>query len=202
MAIKSKAKPEAIARPAAACPARWPAIVLLIALALGGTLRLWGLGHQPPGCNQDEAAHAWNAWCLLKTGMDQAGVHWPLFYSRTIGSNDSTLYIYLLIPFQAIGGFNVVTMRLPSVLAGMACIALVYWVASKLFGRPAGAVAAVLTALNPWQLHLSRWGHAANIGAFLGLCALALMLLAGFWRPDDQQPRGRIYRLARLLSPG
>jgi 4-amino-4-deoxy-L-arabinose transferase-like glycosyltransferase len=156
--------------------------VLLVALVLGSTVRLWGIGAQPPGLGQDEAVTAWNAWCLLKTGQDSAGVHWPIFYSRCTGANHSTLYIYLLLPFEMLGGMNVVTARLPSVVAGIACIPLIYYLGRRLFGRPAGALAALLLATNPWMEHTSRWGHEANICPLLAMVPLALMLWTGFWR--------------------
>ena len=99
----------------------WPAIsrraawiTLAVILVVGTILRVANLGQSPPGLNQDEAINAWNAHCLLKTGKDQVGVAWPIFYSRAIGENRTTLYYYFSIPFQAMGGLNVVTTRLPS----------------------------------------------------------------------------------------
>ena len=62
---------------------------------------------------QDEAANAWNAWCLLRTGADSAGVRWPIFHSRFLGvENSSLLFVYGLLPFQTIGGLGIWTTRL------------------------------------------------------------------------------------------
>ncbi|MBI5865790.1 MAG: hypothetical protein HZB38_15060, partial [Planctomycetes bacterium] len=47
--------------------------MLVAILLLAAALRLAGLTTVPPGLNQDEAANAWNAWCLLKSGHDQHG---------------------------------------------------------------------------------------------------------------------------------
>ena len=60
----------------------WTSGLLLAILLVGGALRLWRLGESPPGLNVDEAANAWNAYCLLKTGIDQYGVSWPIFCAR------------------------------------------------------------------------------------------------------------------------
>jgi len=61
------------------------AAILLLILVLAAFLRLFNLGQSPPGLNQDEAANAWNAHCLLKTGKDQVGASWPIFYMRALG---------------------------------------------------------------------------------------------------------------------
>jgi hypothetical protein len=87
-------------------PHHWPIGILLLILVLAGTLRLVKLDEIPPGLHVDEAANAWNAYTLLKTGKDQHGVQWPLFYMRAFGENRTTSYVYALLPFQAIGGLT------------------------------------------------------------------------------------------------
>ena len=163
-------------------PARWhtTAIVgIVLVMLLGSGLRLSNLGQSPPGLNQDEAINSWNAYCLLRTGKDQTGQHWPIFYSRGIGENRTTLAFYLWMPIQAIGGLNVITTRLPSAMAGIACLLILHYVGNHLFGWPTGLIAAAILAVNPWHLQLSRWGHEANIGPTLGIAPLALLLWAG-----------------------
>jgi 4-amino-4-deoxy-L-arabinose transferase-like glycosyltransferase len=97
-------------------------LVIIILLAL--FLRVYRLGQSPPGLSQDEAVNAWNAWCLLKTGTDQHGVSWPLFYMRAFGGNNSPFFIYAMLPFQAVGGMNILTTRLPGVCAGVMAVLL------------------------------------------------------------------------------
>ena len=46
---------------------------LLVILLIAATLRLAQLDQVPPGLHVDEAANAWNAYILLKTGTDQHG---------------------------------------------------------------------------------------------------------------------------------
>ncbi len=152
--------------------------ILLLILFLAASLRLVNLGQSPPGFNQDEAVNAWNAWCLLKTGKDQTGAPWPIFYLRTFGSNNAPLYIYSMIPFLAVGGLSIWTVRFVPAFFGILCIPLIYYIASRLFDRRVGLVAALLLALNPWHLQLSRWGHEGCIAPMLGLAPLALMLWA------------------------
>ncbi len=166
----------------------WAVLTAIVLVAAG--LRLPGLTQAPPGLNQDEASTAWNAWCLLKTGMDQVGVRWPIFYVHALGENRTTLYMYLTIPFQAFGALNVWTTRLPAAVAGVATVLLTYWVGSRLFGRPTGLMAAAVLALNPWHIQLSRFGHDASIGPLLPAVALAALLWARFpLAPAEAQPR-------------
>jgi len=89
-------------------------VVLALILLVASALRLPGLDRMPAGLQQDEAANEWNAYCLLKTGCDQVGVRWPIFYIRALGENRSALFVYLLLPFQALGGLNLWTGRLPA----------------------------------------------------------------------------------------
>lgn len=159
---------EALARSATSRRATLVAI-----LAVAAFLRLWGLEGAPPGLNQDEAVNAWNAWCLLHTGLDQCGQRWPLFFSHTIGDNRSTLFFYLLMPFQAVGGLGVWTTRLPMAAAGVVSVALTDWIARRWFDRATGIVAAGMLAVNPWHLQLSRWANEGSLTAFAAISATA-----------------------------
>lgn len=152
------------------------AIIILVAAAA----RLGGLTRFPPGLHQDEAANAWNAYCLLKTGRDQAGAPWPIFYYRALGENRSALFLYVLLPFQAAWGLNVWTTRLPAAVGGVLTVLLMYWVGRRLFGDPAGVLAAGLLAINPTHIQMSRWGHEASLTPLLVLAPLAAWLWAGF----------------------
>ncbi|TMQ72503.1 MAG: hypothetical protein E6K80_02660 [Candidatus Eisenbacteria bacterium] len=152
---------------------------LLAITAVAAVLRLGWPGLSPPGLNQDEAIGAWISWCLLKTGRDMTGQAWPIFYAHGIGDYPSTLFFYVTMPFQAVGGLNVLTTRLPGEIAGIACVPLLYWVGARLFGPGTGLIAAGMLALNPWHLFLSRFGVGASLCPLQALGALALMIKAG-----------------------
>ncbi len=159
--------------------------ILLPIVLVAAVLRLIYFGQSPPGLNQDEAVNAWTAWSLLKTGTDQYGVSLPIFYYRGLGGNGDTLYLYLLLPFQAIGGLNVTTTRLPVTVGGILAIPLIYFVGARLFNRKVGLLAAALLAFDPWHLQLTRWGHEASLCPFFGLLCLAMMLWANFPLVDN-----------------
>jgi 4-amino-4-deoxy-L-arabinose transferase-like glycosyltransferase len=161
----------------------WPSggvkwLLLVLILTASAILRLWNLDEMPAGLHVDEAANAWNAYCLLKTGSDQHGVHWPVFYLRAFGDNRSSLFAYALLPIQAIGGLSVWTTRLLAVLGGILTVFLIYWVGTKLFGGRVGLAAAAMLALNPWHLQQSRWGHEASLVPLLTLLPVTVLLWA------------------------
>jgi 4-amino-4-deoxy-L-arabinose transferase-like glycosyltransferase len=166
------------------------AIALIAIVVAAAILRVAALDVLPPALHADEAPNAWNAYTLLKTGMDQYGVHWPIFYTRAFGDNRSTLYIYMIMPFQALGGLNVWTTRLPAVFAALLTIVLIDYVGSRLFGRAVGLAAAGLLAFNPWHIQMSRWGHEASIVPLLVILPVAALLWANLPLGDEErEPR-------------
>jgi 4-amino-4-deoxy-L-arabinose transferase-like glycosyltransferase len=174
--------------------------ILLLILLLAAFLRLVNFGKAPPGLNQDEAVNAWNAYCLLKTGQDQVGVRWPVFYMRGTGGNWSPLYIYLLIPFEMIGGLSIATTRLAPVVFGILTIALIYYVGKRLFDEKVGLVAALLLTVNPWHFQHCRWGHESCIAALLGLAPLAMMLWANLIPINNHTARPFAAALAGVVT--
>ncbi len=179
--------------------ARTTAILILVLTALAAVLRLVWLDRSPPGLNQDEAINAWNAQCLLETGRDMVGARWPVFYAHAIGDNRTTLLIYWLIPFQALGGLGVVAMRSAAAVSGILCVPLMVAVGSRLFGRACGLVAAALLVANPWHFSSTRWAIDGSIVPFLTLATVALMLRAGLPIADGE-PRPANPALAGLAG--
>ncbi|HEY2954428.1 MAG TPA: phospholipid carrier-dependent glycosyltransferase [Candidatus Eisenbacteria bacterium] len=161
-----------------ALTARSARLWLLAITLVAAILRLYRLDLSPPGLNQDEAISAWISWCLLKTGRDMTGQPWPVFYGHGIGDYPATLYFYTLIPFQLLGGLGVWSTRLAAAVSGIACVPLLYGVGARLFGRPAGLLAAAMLAVNAWHLFLSRFGVGAHQCTLFALIVPALLLRA------------------------
>ena len=175
---------------------RWRIGILLVILTLAGALRFAKLDEVPPGLHVDEAANAWNAYTLLKTGKDQHGVPWPIFYARAFGENRSTSYIYPLLPLQAIGGMNVWTTRLPAAIGGVITVLLMYLLGTRLFDYWTGLIAAGLLSVNPWHVQLSRYGYEAALGPLLIVVTLAALLWAKMPLDDREPERARPLRAA------
>ena len=170
-------------------------IIVLALVCIGAVLRLAHLEESPPGINQDEADNAWNAYCLLQTGQDQAGHDWPIFYAHGLGDNTTTLHYYLMMPFQALMGLGVWSTRLPMALFGILAIPLFYHVATRLFDASTGLLAAFLLTTNPWHIHLSRIGLEGGLGSFFVILMLAILWWAGL-PPANEGSSNRWIRAA------
>ena len=199
----SRAKPANAAPmslPMAPIAARWRIGALVGILLVATVIRLVVLDQTPPAIHADEAPNAWNAYTLLKTGKDQYGVSWPVFYLRAFGDYRTASYAYAIMPFQFFGGMNVWTTRLPAAIAGVFSVLLIYCVAARLFGATVALVAAAMLALNPWHLQISRWGHEASLSPLLVLLSVATLLWANLPLDDeDQRPRPIVAALAGVM---
>jgi len=152
-------------------------VLLLGLILLGALVRMLQIGQFPPGLNQDEASEGYEAWALLTSGMDRNGDAWPVLFTSW-GSGQNVLYAWLSMPLLAVFGLSPAVLRLTSAVLGTATIPVMYLLGRKLSGPAAGWGAAVLTALCPWHIMLSRWALEANILPFFLLAGILSGVLA------------------------
>jgi len=144
---------------------------LLGIIIVAAILRLYQLAVLPGSLSPDEAALGYTASSLLKTGADTHGTIFPLAYS--VFGSAWTLIGYPLsdiIP-QFFLGLNEFSIRLPSALAGVAGVILIYFIADKLFkNKNIALFAALVYAISPWNIYYSRMAYEANLALpfFLG----------------------------------
>ncbi len=129
--------------------------ILAAAMVAGIGLRVMHLRQLPPGLHPDEACNGYDAYSILKTGRDQHGNFLPLVIQ---GFDDyrMPLFDYSLVPLVGAFGLEPAAIRLGAALWGVADQAAIAAMAGLLLGWPGAAMAAVLVALSPWQLHISR----------------------------------------------
>lgn len=180
---------------------RRAAWILAAIVVVGAALRLYALGTSPPGIHPDAASNAWNARCLRATGQDWNGTSWPLLTARGFGQGQSTLDYYVIMPFQAVLGMNVISTILPSAITGILSILCIGIAGMRLLGRKAGLAAAAVMALAPWHLFLSRWGHESGLVPFLTAAPLAAIALAGL-PLTERGPEGARPRWALVAGAG
>ncbi len=144
-------------------------------LILATILRLFWLGQVPIALNWDEVSMGYSAYSLSVTGADEWGARWPLFF-RSYGEWKSAVYIYLLVPLVKFFGLTPVVVRLPSAVAGIFAVYLMYLLGKKLYSDKVGLWAAFLLAVTPWHLMLSRPAFEANIALTLVLAGLYFFL--------------------------
>lgn len=143
-------------------------------LLVGIFVRTWEFGDIPSGFNQDEASTAYDAYAILTRGIDRNGFPFPLVLVAW-GSGMQALPAYLQIPFMALLGANVVAARLPSLLLGIVSIPLLYVLIRTTIDKSTARIAAMLLAISPGHIMLSRWAHEACF--FPGIFLIGVVLL-------------------------
>lgn len=141
-------------------------LLLIAVIALAAVLRLWRLGDYPIHLTNDEAAIGYNAYSILKTARDEHGVFLPVVF-KSFGDWKPGLYIYLTVPTVAVFGLTEFAVRLPSALAGIFSVVLLYMLAKKLFDEKVALFSAFSLAVLPWHIHFSRGAWEANLALFL-----------------------------------
>lgn len=161
--------------------------VLGVILILSAALRLWHLDRVPPSLSLDEVSLGYNAHSILKTGADEYGYRFPLLL-RAYDDWRPALYAYFVVPFVAVLGLTPVAVRLPAAIMGIAAVAGTYFLVKGLLTVTAkdkgiefktetiALCAALLLAISPWHVYLSRLGHEANSGLTFFLFGVLFLL--------------------------
>ncbi len=150
--------------------------LLLFILIIAVFLRFFRADEIPPSLNWDEASLGYNAYSILKTGKDEWGRVFPLSF-EAFGDYKLPGYIYTAIPFIKLFGLNEFSVRLPSQIAGVMAVFLIYLIARKIFDNEnMGLFAGLLLAISPWHLFLSRVALEANLALTFFLLGLYLFL--------------------------
>jgi hypothetical protein len=155
---------------------RWTPELLIAAVA--AALRLPGLGRAP--LSESEA----RIWLFTTASWEHLRTIFLLHAERHSG----TLFPYLaFLKLWSGWGGGEAWMRLPSLIAGIAAIVFAYLFASRIFGRAAGCVAALLLSVSSYHVMASRTAGATAIGVFLFTAVLYL-----FYRVYEGENRGWI----------
>lgn len=146
--------------------------VFIILLAI--FLRFYKLNTYP-ALNADEASNAYDAYSLIRTGMDQHGRSWPVSF-QSFNDFKPGLFVYLTIPFVKILGLNEWSVRLPGAIAGILTIIVLYYFIKELFADDKFAlVGSFLLAISPWHTQFSRGGWEVNVATLLILSGFLLL---------------------------
>lgn len=156
---------------------RYEVPIVIALIILGALLRLVWLGSLPLGLNQDEASAGYDAWAILNYGMDRNGNTFPVLL-ESWGSGQNALYSYLSMPFIAIWGLSVWSLRLVGALLGVAGLVVFWLMARRCRGAFFGAAALLFLAVNPWHIMASRWALESNLLPFFLLLGIYLISLS------------------------
>lgn len=166
-------------------------IALASIIGLAFLLRVVKLSEYPVGLYSDEAVFGYNAYLLLHTGRDEFGRLWPMSL-ESFGDWKPPMQAWLAIPVIKIFGLNEFAVRLPSAILGTATILVIYLLAKELLFKKSThnalrttyvpLSAALLLAINPWHIFMSRIAMLVAVEIFF-MSLGVLGLLKGLTRP-------------------
>ena len=145
--------------------------IIIAIFLLAAFLRLYKLGSVPPSPSLDEVSIGYNAYSILKTGMDEYKTYFPL-QLRAYDDFRPALYIYPVSAAIWAFGLNAFAVRLPSVIFSLVTLFFIYKTA-LLSGRKylksdtVAIWALAFAAISPWHIYISRLGHEVNLGLAL-----------------------------------
>lgn len=151
-------------------PARadWlPAAGVVVAVVVGAAVRLWGIGDV--GFNSDEAVYAGQAAAL--SGNPEYTQFFAIFRAHPL-----LIQFLLSLVFQF--GVSDIAARLLSVSIGLAAIPLIYLLGAQLFSRRVGVLSAVVLAVLPYHVVVTR--QVLLDGPVMTLFLLSMFLLARY----------------------
>lgn len=153
-----------------------PHLPLLAVMLLAAFSRLFLLGRIPEGMTPDEAYGAYNAYSLLKEGIDSRGYAFPVYFIAW-GSGMNVLYSYLAIPFFQLFGTSTLIYRLPQALFSIAAVYALFVTGSCIYHKKLGVFLAFLLAINPWHIMNTRFGLESNLAPDIMMLAMCFLVL-------------------------
>lgn len=159
--------------------------LFLVAIFLIGLfLRFYNLSEVPAGLHGDAASQGYNAFSILKTGMDRYGESFPILF-RSLGSYQPPLYTYLTTISVLIFGNTVFAARFISALSGSLLILVTYFFVNSFSNKKnnletISLFAAGLVSISPWAIFFSRLTVEANLGLLLFVTGLFLFSKSRF----------------------
>ena len=152
----------------------------ILSLILLGSfiLRFWDLGGMPPHLRNDEAALGYNGYSILKTTRDEHGELLPIFF-QSFGDFKPGLYVYSTLPFVGIFGLNEFSVRLPSAIAGIIAVWLMYGIVLQMFGSiKLALITSLVFGISPLFIEFSRGAWEVNVSLMLTLAGILFFLKA------------------------
>lgn len=147
-------------------------------ILIGAFVRFYSLTAIPYGLQQDEASIAYEAFSLLKYGVDRNLYPYPV-YPITWGSGGgSPIMIYLTMLTDAIFGVNVWSLRIVPAFLGVLTLILFYLILLELFDDLMAITGTAFLAICPWHVILSRWSLDSNTVPFWVALALLFFIKA------------------------
>ena len=137
----------------------------------------------PPALNADEAANAYDAYSILKTGRDQYGNTMPLRF-KSFGDYKLPLLTYLAIPFIKIFGLTETGIRMVNFPFVLFFPLIIFLLTQELFNKKnVSLLAAFFSAFAPGLQLLGRQAHEGYITVFF--LTLSFYLFLRFYKKQS-----------------
>lgn len=167
-----------------------------LVLLVGILLRVLYLTKYPAGVNADEAYAGYEAYALLHNGTDSHGYSYPVYFISW-GNGMNVLYSYLSIPFQAILGISIFSIRLPQAVIGCVTLIAFYWLLREIRDKKTALFGMFLLAITPWHIMMCRWGLESNLVPALVLFGICFLIAA--WKGKKQYYIGAFLMFGLVL---
>lgn len=154
-------------------------LIFIAVLFFSLILRLYQLSAVPMSLNWDEASLGYNAFAISQTLHDEHGEFLPVARFMAYGDYKPPGYIYITALAVKLLGLSEFSVRLTSALSGVLMVGVVYLVVVELTKRKkTGLLAALLLAISPWGLQMSRGAYEANLATAVTIGGLFFFLRA------------------------
>ena len=128
----------------------FPSILITVFLIVVGFFFSYRITQTPPGLTTDEAAFAYNAALLEKTGHDQNGRFMPVFVLSINGVDwRQPVSQYFITAFFKIFGPSIFSLRLSTVVILLLSTFLIYFWLSKIDNRQTGIIGSLVFLTTP-----------------------------------------------------
>lgn len=153
--------------------------ILLAIFLVAFTLRVYRLNILPFDFHEDEVLSGYIGRFLWLHGKDLYGNSWPLLYFNKFGDYYIIFPMYLAGLSTFLFGINEFAVRFPTAFMGALIVFPLYFFSKTLFNnKKIGLIAALMIAINPWHINLSRTMAEGIIGSTIFLTALAFLICA------------------------
>ena len=133
---------------------RWDKYAPIVLAIMASILMIWGLN------NTDLTGHDEPRYAQISREMVEDGDYLVLHLNGQKYSNKPPMYFWLVAAFSTIvGGVNEVSSRMPSALAGVATVLLVYTMGKRMFGARTGFIAGLVLVSSIYFVLHSRSVH-------------------------------------------
>jgi hypothetical protein len=149
------------------------------------------LAGSPPGLYVDEASIGYNAWTIAHFGVDEHGIHLPLFF-EAFGEYKNPIYVYSVAALLRFLPLTVAVERFPAAIFGLAVVGFLTAAAWRLTGSRVITLGTLaLTALTPWLVIESRVGFET--------ISMVALLAGALWCLAARTPTPRQFGIAGLF---